>query len=165
MWFTEQGQRHSMQISPNPECLGWVPGTKDSLFLTSVGNNDYRCQLIDWGVGNRLWNIPIPKRRPLAVGLTRSFVLFCVAEPHSVAQQAGNDTHPGIEEEWLRTFYAINLQDGSLVALWQAQFPHRSLEAGREYFLQLADELFYVTPDEVTKLNLEDIRSKGHGWR
>jgi hypothetical protein len=43
-------------------------------------------------------------------------------------------------------------------------FPHRSLVIGREYFLRLADKLFYVTAAEVTELNLGDIRAKKHGW-
>ena len=73
MWFTKQGKRRSMEVSPNPWCLGWIPGSGKSLFRTSVGNEANRYQLIDWDLGKRLWDIPSPgDGRVLAMGLSRN---------------------------------------------------------------------------------------------
>lgn len=166
VWFTEAGKVRSMHLSPNPYCVGWIPGTRRSLFSTCLGDDDYHFQLIDWETGKQLWNFASPAggRRPLAIGLTRALVILCVAQPYPVAGPATGDILPDLGEQWLRTFYAFDVQDGNLVSQWQAQFPHRSLETSREHFLRLADKLFYVTAAEVTELNLEDIRSKKHGW-
>ena len=165
MWFTEQGKLHAMDISPNPECVGWIPGSSKTLFSTSLGNEAGHYQLIEWDIGKRLWDIPYPgDGRALAIGFTPDLILFAVAVPyHTAARQSA--PFPDDGEEWLRTFYAINVQDGSIVARWQAQLPHLSFDAGRENFLQLGDRLFYVTPEDFTQLNLDDIRSKQHGWR
>jgi hypothetical protein len=167
MWFAEQGKLRSMDISPNPECVGWIPGSQKSLFLTSLGNEANRWQLIDWDLGKRLWDIAPPgDGQVLAIGLTPNLILFSVALPyHQAARQSAPGTLPHDAKEWIRTFYAVNVQDGSVVARWQAQLPHLSFDAGQEHFLQLGDKLFYVTPQDVTQLNLDDIRSKQHGWR
>ena len=165
MWFTGQGKLYSMDVSPNPWCVGWIPGSRKSLFSTSLGNEAGHYQLIDWDIGKQLWDIPCPgDGHALAIGLTPDLIIFAVAVPyHPAARQS--TPFPDDEEEWLRTFYAVNVQDGSVVARWQAQLPHLSFDAGRENFLQLGDRLFYVTPEDFTQLNLDDIRSRRHGWR
>jgi len=166
MWFTKQGKLRSMDVSPNPWCAGWIPGSPKSLLSTSLGY-DYRYQLIDWDIGKRVWDIPCPGGgQVLAIGLTPNLIILAVALPHhSAAPPSANGTLPDSGKEWMRTFYAVAVQDGSVVAQWQAQFPHRLLDAGREHFLQLGDKFFYVTRDDFTELNLEDISSKKHGWR
>ncbi len=166
MWFTEQGKLRSMDVGPNPECVGWIPGSRKSLFWTSLGNEAKRYQLIDWDIGKGLWDIPSPgDGQVLAIGLTSNLIIFTVALPYQPAPPSADGTLPDSGKEWIRTFYAVAVQDGSLVARWQAQFPHRSLDGGREHFLQLGDKLFYVTTNDFTELNLEDISSKKHGWR
>jgi hypothetical protein len=76
-----------------------------------------------------------------------------------------DETNGDSEMPWVRGFTAVNVQDGSVIARWRAQFPHRSLDADRDHFLRLDNNLFYITAEEFTELNLEDIRSKRHGWR
>ncbi len=165
MWFTEKGNLHSINISPNPWCVGWIPGTRKSLFSTSLGNEPSRYQLIDWDLKKRAWDIPCPgDGHALAIGLTPEVIIFAVAVPyHSAAPQSAPLHDDG--KTCIRTFYAVNVQDGSVLARWQAQLPHLSFDAGREHFRQLGDKLFYVTPENFTQLNLDDIRSKKHGWR
>jgi hypothetical protein len=163
MWFTEQGRLLSKDIYPNPWCVGWIPGTSKSLFWTSLGYESNRYQLIDWQIGKRLWDIPSPgERRALAVGITPSLIIFSVAQPN---QPEGTKSQgPDDGKEWIRTLYAVSVQDGSLIAQWQAQLPH-SPPVPDDHFVQLRDRLFYVTADDFTELNLEDIGSKRHGWR
>jgi hypothetical protein len=165
MWFTGQGKLRSMDVSPNPWCVGWIPRTRKSLFWTSVGSEANRYQLIDWDIGKRLWDSPCPgDGHVLAIALTPDFAIFAEAVPyHPAARQSAPLPDDG--KEWIRTFYAVSVQDGMPVAQWQAQLPHLSFDAGREHFLQLGDKLFYVIPEDVTQLKLDDIRSKQHGWR
>lgn len=167
MWFTEKGELHSMDISPNPQYIGWIPQTCQSLFLTQLGFETTHVELIDWSAGKRLWDIPFPGGGEiLAIGLTPKLIIFSVAEPypggvwHKVNQsllQSG--------AEWVKTFYAVDVQDGKLVANWRGQFPHRYFDASRDYFLRLGNKLFYVTADEFTELNLTDIMAKTNGWQ
>lgn len=165
MWFTQQGKLRSREINFNPECIGWVPVTRKSLFWTSWGNSSNRCELIDWDTGNELWNIPAPgDSQPLAVSLTSDFILFSVQQP------ARPDSPPHIKnsgsaDAWIRVFYAVNVADGKIAAQWQAQLPHRMSGYYNDHFVQLGGKLFFVTAEEFTELNLEDIRAKSHGWK
>ncbi len=159
VWFTGQGRQRAVDISPNPECVGWIPQSRQSLFWTSLGNDASRFQLIDWDTGTRLWDIPWPGTgEPLAIALTPRLILFAVAEPCQPAT-------PESGKQWLRTFYAVGVRNGAVLARWQAQLPHRSLERWSDYFLRLGSKLFYVTADECAELNLEAVFSKTHGWR
>ena len=157
-WFTQRGKQCSMEVSPNAECAGWIPHTRKSLFMTSLGNESRRFQLIDWDTGRRCWDIPCPGSGELmAMTLTPNLIILSISEPYPALPDWG--------KELRRTFYAVKVQDGSLVAQWQAQFPHRSFSSDRDRFLQLDDRLFYITKEEVTEINLEDITLKKHGWR
>jgi hypothetical protein len=136
------------------------------LFWTSLGNEGQRYQLIDWDTGKRLWDIPCPGRgKALAIGLTPKLIIFAVAELyHPGPWQGAQWPHNEDSKEWIRTFYALSVPDGSLVARWQADHP-RKLDADRDRFLQLDGKLFYITSDEFTELNLENITTKKNGWR
>lgn len=167
MWFTEKGELHSMDVSPNPQCIGWIPQTGQSLFLTQLGFETTNVELIDWNVGKRLWDISLPGGgETLAIGLTPNLIIFSVAEPYpSGVWHKINQSLLQSGQEWVRTFYAVDVQDGKLVARWQGQFPHRYFDASRDHFLRLSDKLYYITPDEFTELNLKDINAKQHGWK
>ena len=121
--------------------------------------------MIDWSAGKRLWDIPFPGGGEiLAVGLTPKLIIFSVAEPYpSGIWHKVNESLLQSGQEWVRTFYAVDVQDGKLVARWRGQFPH-TFGADRDHFLRLDGKLFYVTANEFTDLNLEDIVSKKHGW-
>lgn len=165
IWFTRRGKLRSREINFNPECMGWIPGTRKSLFLTSVGNDSYRCQLIDWDTGDRLWDIAIPEVKwPIAFGLTPEFVIFAVEQPAQLdSSPHNNGAQSG--DAWRRVFYAINVADGKIAAKWQAQLPHRMFGYYFDHFIQLGGKLFFVTAEEFSELNLEDIRDKRHGWK
>jgi hypothetical protein len=167
MWFTEKGELHSMDISPNPQCVGWIPQTCQSLFLTQLGFETTNVELIDWNVGKRLWDISLPGGgETLAIGLTPNLIIFSVAEPYpSGIWHKVNESLLQSGQEWVRTFYAVDVQDGKLVARWRGQFPHRYFDASRDHFLRLSHRLWYVTADEFTELNLEEITAKEHGWK
>ncbi len=167
MWFTAAGLQRSLEISPNPEFVSWIPETCQSLFSTSVGFQSGPYELIDWNTGKKLWDIPCPGRgEVLAFALTPKLILFSVAEPypsgiwHKVNESLFQSGH-----EWVRTFYAVDAQDGKLVARWHGQFPQRYSDKIRDHFLQLGDKLYYVTEDEFTELSLKDIMAKAHGWQ
>ena len=66
MWFTKQGKMHSMEIIPNPECLGWIPESRESLFCTRLGDNASRFQVVDWDTGKTALGDLIPGRRASA---------------------------------------------------------------------------------------------------
>ena len=155
-----------MDISPNSQCVGWIPQTCQSLFLTQLGFETAHVELIDWSAGERLWDMPFPGGGEiLAIGLTPKLIIFSVAEPYpSGIWHKVNESLLQSGQEWVRTFYAVDVQDGKLVARWRGQFPHRYFDASRDYFLRLSDKLFYVTADDFTELNLEDIISRKHGW-
>jgi hypothetical protein len=156
-WYTAQGKQRSVSISPNPDCIGWIPQSRHSLFETSVGNDSRRFQLIDWDSGRRLWEIPGPgSGQFLGVALTPEYIIFAMAELHPSPPDNGM--------EWRRAFHAVKVQDGSLAARWTADSGHRSFNGDRDHFLQLGGRLYYVTAEEVAELKLEDIRAKQHGW-
>jgi len=67
--------------------------------------------------------------------------------------------------EWIRAFYAVNVQDGSLAARWQAHYPQRLAGEDRDHFFALGNKLFYVTAGEVVELNPQDILSKKNDWQ
>ncbi len=166
MWFTEQGKLRSLDIGPNPFCVGWLPGTRKSLFWTSIGY-PRRYQLIDWDTGKRLWEIPCPgDGESVAIGLTPKLIIFAVGDLYPAGAGRRADV-PILEigKEWVRTFYAISTEDGSLVARWTGQFPHMYLGLDREHFLRLGDRLFYVDSDEFGEIDLDAIWSKKNGWR
>jgi hypothetical protein len=137
-----------MDISPNPECVGWVPQTCQALFLTEVGDETAHFELIHWDAGKRLWDIPCPEGgEVLAIGLTQKHIIFSVAEAYpSGAMHNVNESILRSGNEWVRTFYAVDVQDGKLAARWQAQFPHTNFDEDRDHFLILGDKLFYVIP-------------------
>jgi hypothetical protein len=166
MWFTEQGKLRSMDISPSPHCVGWVPETRKSLFETSIGYIG-RYQLIDWDTGKRLWDVPCPGGgQAVAIGLTPSLIIFSVGDLYPAnAGQSANELRLEIGKQWVRTFYAVNVEDGKLFARWPGQFPHVYLGENREHFLRLADKLFYVDSDEFGEIDLDAVRSKTNGWR
>lgn len=166
MWFTEQGKLRSLDIGPNPFCVGWLPGTRKSLFWTSIGY-PRRYQLIDWDTGKRLWEIPCPGGgEAVAIGLTPKLIMFAVGDSYPAGAGRRADA-PVLEigKEWVRTFYAINTADGKLVARWPGQFPHMCLGDSREHFLRLGDKLFYIDSDEFGEIDLAAVRSKTNGWR
>ena len=155
-------------LGPNPRSIGWIPATHQSLFSTSIGF-EYRYQLIDWDTGKSLWDILCPgtgKAQALSVGFTPKLVIFAVAELYKPGPWRGAEWTLGNSgKEWIRTFYAVNVQDGSLAARWQAHYPQRLAGEDRDHFLSLGDKLFYVTANEVVELNPEDIISKKNGWQ
>jgi hypothetical protein len=168
MWFTKEGKLHSIFINPNPYCVGWIPETHQSLYSTSIGFG-YRYQLIDWDTGKSLWEIPCPgtgKPQVLSVGFTPKLIIFAVAELYKPGSWQGAEwTLDNSGQEWIRTFYAVNVQDGRLAARWQAQTPQRLAGEERDHFLSLGDKLFFVTAGEVVELNPADIASKKNGWQ
>jgi hypothetical protein len=167
MWFTATGLQRSLKISPNPEFLGWIPGTCQALFSTSIGSQSGPYALIDWNTGQKVWDIPGPGDGEfLGIALTPKFILFSVAEPYpSGTSHKVNESLLQSGKKWVRTFYAVEVQDGKMVARWRGQFPHGNADKIRDHFLQLGDRFYYVTADEFTELNLNDIIAKAHGWQ
>ena len=167
LWYTRDGKLSTLEVSPNPYCMGWIPETRKSLFTTSLGY-DHRYRLIDWDTGKSLWDIPCPgdHGHALAIGLTPRLVIFAVGELYKPGPWRGTQlvVREG-EKEWIRAFYAISVKDGSLVARWQAPYPRRLSTDDRESFLWLGDRLFFITSDEVVEFSEEEIISKKNGWK
>ncbi|PWU12901.1 MAG: hypothetical protein C5B50_20585 [Verrucomicrobia bacterium] len=164
LWFTERGKVRSMAINPSAQFLGWIPESRKSLFMTEIGTEDRHFQLIDWDTGKRLWQIPWPSDgQALGYSLGEKVILFAVAQPYPASAQKSSD-NANAEKQWVRAFYAISAQDGSIVARWQALFPHRSFYPDRDHFLRLGEKLFYVTVEDFTEIKLADIMAKEHGW-
>jgi hypothetical protein len=167
MWFTAAGLQHSLEINPNPDFLGWIPETCQSLFSTSIGMQSGPYELIDWNTGKKLWNIPCPgDGQVLGVALTPELIIFAVAEAYPPGTwHNANESLLQSGHNWVRTFYAVEAEDGKRIARWQGQFPHSYSGKLRDHFLPLGDKLFYVTADEVTELDLNDIMAKANGWQ
>ena len=145
MWFTARGKEQALDISPNPECAGWIPESRKALFCTSLGSEPRRWQLIDWDTGKRLWDIASPGAGQfLALGLTPTLVIFAMAEPYGPSQSDSGKVQ-------IRTFFAVKVQDGSLAARWQGPLAHRVLDAGTEGFLRLGSRVFYITDEGVQR--------------
>ena len=167
LWYTRDGKLSTLEVSPNPYCVGWVPDSRKSLFSTSLGY-DHRYRLIDWDTGKSLWDIPCPgdHGHALAIGLTPRLVIFAVGELYKPGPWRGTQlvVREG-EKEWIRAFYAISVKDGSLVARWQAPYPRRLSTDDRDSFLRLGDKLFFITAHEVVELSDDEIISKSNGWK
>ncbi len=167
LWYTRDGKLSTLEVSPNPYCVGWVPDSRKSLFSTSLGY-DHRYRLIDWDTGKSLWDIPCPgdHGHALAIGLTPRLVIFAVGELYKPGPWRGTQlvVREG-EKEWIRAFYAISVKDGSLVARWQAPYPRRLSTDDRDSFLRLGDKLFFITAHEAVELLDKEIISKTNGWK
>jgi hypothetical protein len=163
-FYTRVGCTRSLDIGPNPECVGWVPDSSKALISNSIGFGR-RYSLIDWATGIRIWEIPCPGNgHPLAVDLGREMVLFAVAEPYKSGAWRGTPWLLGAGA-WIRTFYALSLEDGRTIASWRAEIPSQLAFNGDERFVRLDEKLFYLTPDTVVELLSENIKSKRAGWR
>jgi hypothetical protein len=159
-------KRHSFDIASNPYLVGWIPKTHTSLFKVSRGQTIQHYRLIDWDKGEQLWEVPPPGTgEVLAVGITPRLLLFEEAELYKPGSWSGPQFYFRNDgKEWVRTFYAVSIHDGSVVARWQAAYPQRLSGEQRDRFLWMNDRLFYITANEVTELNLDDIASKKNGW-
>jgi hypothetical protein len=167
LWFTEKGKTHSLDISPNPECAGWVPHSCKALFSTQLGFEAAHFELIDWNAAKRLWSIPSPGQgQVFAIGFTPKLIILAIAEPYPPGTPPSeNESVLESGEEWIRSFYAINVADGRLVARWRGQLPRIYRASDHDHFLYLGTNLFYVSADEFTELNLRDIMAKKGGWQ
>ncbi len=166
-WFTAAGLHHSLEISPNPEFLGWIPETCQALFSTRLGFQSGPYELIDWNAGKKLWEIPGPGDGEfLGIALMPQLIIFSVAEAYPPdTWHNANESLLQSGHAWVRTFYAVDVQDGKLVAHWQGQFPHCYSGKIHDHFVQLSDKLYYVTADEFTELNQKDIIAGANGWQ
>jgi hypothetical protein len=166
LWYTVAGKQVAVDINPNPYCLGWVPGSRQSLFSTEGGEaQSYR--LIDWNTGKCRWNIASPTAGTvLAVGLTAGLIFFDSAELYQAGSWRGAEwpVQNG-SKEWIRTFQAVSVQDGSVVARWRAKTPQRLTGEERDHFLALGDRFYFVTAGEYVELNPEDALLKKNGWQ
>lgn len=154
-------------IGPNPFCMGQIPGTRKALFWTSLGYETNRYHLIDQNSGKQLWDIPCPGGvNALAIGLTPKFIVFAVAELYQPGPWRGSGwLFDNNGKEWIRTFYAINVEDGKIAARWQEGHPRQYNDAERDKFLLLNNKLYFVTSDEFTEFNFDDVTAKRNGWK
>jgi hypothetical protein len=154
-------------LGPNPVCVGRVPGTDDALFWTSIGFETNSYHLFDEDTGKQLWDIPCPGGgQRLAEGLTPKFIIFAVAELYGGGLWRGSEwVFLNNKKGWIRTFYAVNVQNGRIEAHWRAFYSHRYCDSDYGHFLWLKNQLFYITPGEFTKINFEDILAKRNGWQ
>jgi hypothetical protein len=165
-WYTGDGKLHSLDISPVPYLVGWIPKTRMSLFSTSLGDKTQNYQLIDWDTGKVVWEIPpFGEGYVLAVGITPKLIVFSVAELYKPgAWRGANWFQRNGGKEWIRGFYAVNVLDGSTVSHWRAHYPRRLDGDLRDRFLTLGERLFFLTRDEVIEINQDEIIGKENGW-
>ncbi len=168
MVASRKAQLHSTpDLGSNAIRVGQIPGANKSLIHTSLGFEGNRYHLIDEDTGKQLWDIPCPEGgQPLDIGLAPKFVIFSVAELYGDGPWRGSEwVFLNSKRDWIRTFYAINVQDGQILARWQEQYPRRYSDSDYGHFLWLNHQLFYITPDEFTAINFEDILEKRNGWQ
>jgi hypothetical protein len=156
----------SPDLGRNSRDMGWIPGSHKSLRSSSIGFDD-RYHLVDWDTGKQLWDISCPGGGySLAIGLTPKYVLFAVEELYRAGAWRGDErVLTNNRKEWIRAFYAVNVEDGHVHARWQTEIPSRLGDVDHDHFLQLGDKLYYITAGEFIKLNLEDIAAKQNGWK
>jgi hypothetical protein len=153
-------------LGSNARALGWIPGSHRCLFSSSLGFEDHY-HLVDEDTGKEIWNIASPGGGYwLAIGLTPKFIIFSQMELYRGGSWRGDERvllNNG--KEWIRAFYAVSVEDGQIFARWQAQYPQRLGDADHDHFLLLGNELYYITTDEFTGINLDDINAKRNGWK
>jgi len=132
-----------------------------------LGNETRHYRLVDWDTGKQLWDIHGPGNGDaLAVGLTPKLIIFAVPELYQPGPWMGPELFlPDSKLQWIRTFYAVNVQDGSIAASWKPDPARTFRYDGRDKFLSLGNKLFYITSDEFTEINIDDILSKKNGWK
>ncbi|HUB68090.1 MAG TPA: hypothetical protein VL981_11455, partial [Candidatus Methylacidiphilales bacterium] len=166
-WYTEKGKARTTKIASNSSMLGWLPNTHRSLFSTRMGNEN-RYQLIDWDTGKTLWDIPCPgKGHNLALGITPDLILFSQAELFDGHGPWTGDTvsYYANMPEWFRALYAIDATNGKVVASRRAD-PGRILDQGLvEFFCWAGGKFYFVTQNEFTELNFNDIKARRNGWK
>lgn len=162
---TSQHSEPMPEIGPNAFRIGEIPGSHKTLFRTSIGFETNRYHLIDQG--KQLWDIPCPgDGATLAVGLTPKFVVLAVTELYKPGPWRGSEwVFRNNGKEWIRMFYAIDVDDGRIVARWRADYPCLFNDADRDRFLMLDNKLYFITADEFTEFNFDDIVAKRNGWK
>ena len=165
-WYTKDGKVSSAQILPNPQMVGWVPGTQKSIFSTSLGFEDFHYRMIDWASGNQLWDIPLPAAgHPLSVAVTSKLVIFAIAELYKGGPWQGDQrVLEKNRTEWIRAFYAVSVEDGHPVAHWRAQYASR-LPNDYEHFMRLDDRSYFLTADEFVEISDDEILNRKGGWQ
>jgi len=164
-WYTREGKVRTLELTPEPRVIGWLPGTQRSLCSTSIGYA-HRFEMIDWETGSKVWDVPCPgEGYPLASGLTPKLVILAVAELYKGGAWSGESwVLENGRTEYIRAFYALNPNDGSVVARWQAKYPGRWSGREREQFLRLGEKFYFVTINEVVELRENDILLGKSGW-
>lgn len=166
LWYTEKGKQRYLDVGPNGEFEGWVPGKHQALMSSSIGEL-YRYRLVDWDTGKTAWDVLSPGNgHTLAVTLTSEYALFAVVELYQPGPWSGESwTMENRNNEWIQSFYAIGLKDGSVIGYWRAQYPKRYCsEIDNGSFVQRGKDLYYVTPKEFVLINPLDIQTKQNGW-
>lgn len=167
--YTRAGKGASVELSENAHFIGWVPGSLKSLFTTSLKIDNYH--MIDWESGKELWNIPCPgDLHAVSITITPRFVIFLVAERYKGYYTGGGwgdfqwMLREG-EEPLIRAFYAASVEDGHLVSRWQANFPRIFTERDRPRLMQTLKKLYFLTAEEFSEINEEDILAGRNGWK
>jgi hypothetical protein len=168
--YTREGKGRTVALTPNSRCIGWIPGTLRSLFSTSVGF-DSHYHMIDWDSGKELWEIPCPGNlHAAAITITSRLVIFLVAERYKGYHTGGGwgDSQWMLregEEPLIRAFYAFRVEDGRMVARGQAAFPRFFSEREQARLMQVRNKIYFLTTEEFTEINEEDIIEGKNGWK
>jgi len=155
-WLSKIGTSRTLKIEPNPELLGWVPGTTREIVtygLAGSGENN-RFRLMDWESGKTIWDVADPAERICdggGVAIEGDLVLFAGIETDGV-------------NGWVRTSQALDVSTGNLLARWSsAGFSPPGLPAPR--FMRLDEKLWLVADDAFALFPVEDVRKKTGRWR
>jgi len=163
-WYTREGKARTLELSQQPYVIAWLPGTQRSLCFTTIGY-DRRFEMIDWETGRKIWDVPCPGGFVLASGTTPKLLILSVAELYKGGPWAGDGrVLENGRTEFIRAFYALNVDDGGVVARWQAKYPSRWSGQDRDSFLRLGQKLYFMTMDEVIEMREDDILLGKGGW-
>ncbi len=155
-YYTPSRPPVSLALASNPLIAGWLPNSDTCVWRVGPGY-----QSIDWRTGAIRWSVvEMSQRRVTQHGENMAIVGKYLLLARSEHIRWGPDlTGPA------RILYAVDVDDGRVVAHWLAwpSSPSLTVRGGR--FALVSDRLYFVTADEFSELRLEDIESWKNGWR
>lgn len=157
-FYQESGKVSSLDLSPNPFFITWVPKSNKAFFHIGPMNK-FRYRLIDWDTGKTLWDIPDPTPTRMSGSLPGAAV-----EGDHVLLVGFEFMKVGDFERLVYSIYALDVTTGEVVARWLPS-PLSNSPQAQGSFLKLGERLFVVCKEHFAEITLADIAAKRNGWR
>jgi len=150
--FCAQGETASF-IIPGHSFRCWIPGSSRAVF-GAVGWG-YYLMVVDCFTGNVEW-----MRREEETRVSGWAPATCVVSG-VLLMSSLEASRP--QDLPIHTIRAFDVDTGTLVGRWHEGLRGTNMSVYSR-FVKSDEEIYWITPDEFSKLSIDDIRNQSHGW-